>query len=172
MAHEVGVSAGDHEASTRGSGRIEEDVEVSVEQVSVETSVHSTAVTLSFPAVAEHIRLARLVASGLVAPLDYGLDDVEDLRIAVDELCALIVAHAEPSSMLTLTFEVADGEVRVRAAAPAPPPDGPGSTEDREVEVDELSRLILLAAADDHDVSRRDGEIVGHLRKRPAGADG
>ena len=37
------------------------------------------------------------------------------------------------------------------------------------MEVDELSRLILLAAADDHGISCHDGEIVGHLRKRPAG---
>ena len=93
-----------------------------MEQVSVETSVEPTAVTLSFPAAAEHIRLARLVASGLVAPLDYGIDDVEDLRIAVDELCAVVVAHAEPTGMLVIAFEVVDGEVLVQVHAPRPLP--------------------------------------------------
>ena len=147
-----------------------------MEPVSATTSVEPTAVTLSFPAAAEHIRLARLVASGLVAPLDYGLDDVEDVRIAVDELCALVVAHAEPEGTLVIAFEVVDGEVRVQVHAPARV--GALGGEVRfgvevgvEVEVDELSRLILLAAADDHGVSCRDGEIVGHLRKRPARAD-
>ena len=141
-----------------------------MEPISATTSVKPTAVTLSFPAAAEHIRLARLVASGLVAPLDYGLDDVEDLRIAVDELCALVVAHAAPDGTLVIAFEVVDGEVRVQVNAPAHA-GALGDGLEAGVEVDELSRLILLAAADDHGVSCRDGEIVGHLRKRPARAD-
>jgi len=156
---------------------------VSVEPVSAMTSVKPTAVTLSFPAAAEHIRLARLVASGLAAPLDYGLDDVEDLRIAVDELCALVVAHADPGGTLLIAFEVDDGVVRVQVSAPARAGALGGGAEvgaladvqidvEIDVEVDELSRLILLAAADDHGVSCRGGEIVGHLRKRPARADG
>ena len=149
-----------------------------MEPVSATTSVEPTAVTLSFPAAAEHIRLARLVASGLVAPLDYGIDDVEDLRIAVDELCALVVAHAEPTGTLVIAFEVVDGEVQVQVRAPArAAAPGVGVLIDVQidvqvdVEVDELSRLILLAAADDHGIDCRDGEIVGHLRKRPARAD-
>jgi len=145
-----------------------------VEPASATTSVEPTAVTLSFPAAAEHIRLARLVASGLVAPLDYGIDDVEDLRIAVDELCALVVAHAEPTGTLVIAFEVVDGEVQVQVRAPARA-DAPalevGIEAGIDVEVDELSRLILLAAADDHGINCRHGEIVGHLRKRPARAD-
>ena len=141
---------------------------MSVEHASVETAVEPTCITLTFPAEAEHIRLARLVASGLVAPLDYGLDDVEDLRIAVDELCAVILAHTEPTSMIVVAFEVTGDAVSVRAVAPA----RADLAEQAEVEVDELSRLILLAAADDHGVIRHDGEIVGRLSKRPVGADG
>jgi len=143
---------------------VNEESTVSVEPISVETSVEPTCITLTFPVGPEHIRLARLVASGLVAQLDYGLDDLEDLRIAVDELCALVVAHARPDAMIEVLFEVDGDEVSVRAIAPAAP--------NGEVEIDELSRLILLAAVDAHDLVRQDGSVVGRLRKRPAGADG
>lgn len=126
--------------------------------------VDATCITLTFPAGPEHIRLARLVASGLVAQLDYGLDDVEDLRIAVDELCALVVAHAKPRSTLTISFELRDDVITVQATAPA-------AQLDRPVEADELSRLILLAAADEHRLSQQNGEIVAWLSKRPASAE-
>jgi serine/threonine-protein kinase RsbW len=136
-----------------------------VEPVNLETSVAPTCITLTFPVGPEHIRLARLVASGLVVQLDYGLDDLEDLRIAVDELCALVVGHAQPATMIKVSFEVDGDEVVVRAVAPADPAI-------LDVTVDELSRLILLAAADEHELVQRDGDIVGRLRKRPTAADG
>jgi serine/threonine-protein kinase RsbW len=129
--------------------------------VTVASVVDATCITLTFPAGPEHIRLARLVASGLVAQLDYGLDDVEDLRIAVDELCALVVAHAQNNSTLTVSFELRDDVITVRAAAPSAHPE-------KEIEADELSRLILLAAADEHLLSQNQGDVVGWLRKRPA----
>jgi serine/threonine-protein kinase RsbW len=141
---------------------------VGANQMSGATSAEPTCITLSFPAAAEHIRLARLVASGLVATLDYGLDDVEDLRIAVDELCAVILAHTEPAATIVVHFEVAGAGVIVRAAAPA----RADLAEEAGVEVDELSRLILLAAADEHEVSRLDGQVVARLSKHPAVADG
>jgi serine/threonine-protein kinase RsbW len=132
--------------------------------VTVPGAVGPVRITLTLPTGPEHIRLARLVASGLVAQLDYGLDDVEDLRIAVDELCSLVVEHARPASDLTVAYEVVDHVITVRAAAPtAAPGDGP-------VEADELSRLILLAAADEHTLSQADGEVVAWMRKRPASA--
>lgn len=127
----------------------------------VRSTLGTTCITLTFPARPDHIRLARLVASGLVAPLDYGLDDVEDLRIAVDELCALVVAHAEAGSTLDVAFELVGDVLTVQASAPARP--GADS-----IEADELSRVILLAAADEHVVDQRDGQIVGWLRKRPS----
>jgi serine/threonine-protein kinase RsbW len=123
--------------------------------------VNATCITLTFPAGPEHIRLARLVASGLVAQLDYGLDDVEDLRIAVDELCALVVAHAQPRSTMSVSFELLNDVITVQATAPA-------ADDNKAVEADELSRLILLAAADEHLLSKNNGDVVAWLRKSPA----
>jgi len=131
--------------------------------VTVADAAEPTRITLTLPAGPEHIRLARLVASGLVAQLDFGLDDVEDLRIAVDELCALVVEHARPSAELTVAFEVVDHVIAVRVTAPGPPDADTAAP----VVDDELSRLILMAAADEHVLSRADGDVVAWMRKRP-----
>jgi serine/threonine-protein kinase RsbW len=136
--------------------------------VTVDAAEGATRITLSLPAGPEHIRLARLVASGLVAQLDFGLDDVEDLRIAVDELCALVVEHARPSAELTVAFEVVEHVIAVRVTAPGPADADDGAP----VVADELSRLILMAAADEHVLSRADGEVVAWMRKRPTAPTG
>ena len=126
-------------------------------------------VELVLPADARCLRLARLLAGGLGSLAEFDIEAVDDLRIAVDELCAVIVSHADPAAVLVITFEVTGGEVRVEARAPAR---AGGADIGPEVDIDELSRLILLAAADEHGVTCRDGGIVGRLRKSPAGTDG
>ena len=44
-------------------------------------------VRLVVPAAAEYLRLVRLTAAGMASRLGFTFDEVEDLRIAVDELC-------------------------------------------------------------------------------------
>src|SRR3954471_4095898 len=44
-------------------------------------------VRLVVPASPEYLRLVRLTAAGLASRLGFSFDEVEDLRIAVDELC-------------------------------------------------------------------------------------
>lgn len=58
---------------------------------------------LQVPAVPSSLRLARLTASSLAADLDWSLDDIEDLRIAVDELTALLIEGAG-DAVLELDF--------------------------------------------------------------------
>ena len=58
---------------------------------------------LVVPAVPSSLRLARLTAASLAADLDWPLDDIEDLRIAVDELTAALIAGA-PGETLELEF--------------------------------------------------------------------
>ena len=49
---------------------------------------HDGVVRLELPIASQYIRVARLVASGLGASAGLDVDAVDDLRIAVDELCA------------------------------------------------------------------------------------
>ena len=64
---------------------------------------------LILPAQPRSLRLARLAASSLAADLDWSVDDIDDLRIAVDELCAALIASAPDAATLEVAFRQ-DGE--------------------------------------------------------------
>jgi hypothetical protein len=106
-------------------------------------------VRLALPALPEYIRLARLTATGLASRLGFSFDEVEDLRIAVDELCYLLVGSEGRPGSITLRF-APDGTGLVivgEGAAGAP------------AEFAELSEQILAAIVDEFDVAREDGNV-------------
>ena len=54
--------------------------------MSADPAPSAAPVVLDVPAEIEQIQLARLVAAGLASRLGFDYDDIEDLRIGVDEL--------------------------------------------------------------------------------------
>ena len=50
------------------------------------------------PADVAYVATLRLTAASLAARCDLTIDDIEDLRLAVDEACALLLPHAGPDS--------------------------------------------------------------------------
>ena len=58
-------------------------------------------VELEVPASAAYIAVVRTAAAGLAARVDLTLDRIEDLRIAVDEACALLVAGTDDGAATT-----------------------------------------------------------------------
>jgi len=74
-------------------------------------------IELTLPADPVHVPVARALAADLAVRLDYDLDEVSDLRMAVDEACAELVAKASGSGRLRCVFS-ADAEVlRVTVSA-------------------------------------------------------
>ena len=61
------------------------------------TSPRTDVVELTVPALAQYVAVVRAATAGLAARLDLTLDRIEDLRIAVDEACTLLV-HAPDSA--------------------------------------------------------------------------
>lgn len=59
---------------------------------SSETGTTDT-VHLRVPADPAYLAVIRTATAGLAARLDLTLDEIEDLRIAVDEACALLIDH-------------------------------------------------------------------------------
>lgn len=49
---------------------------------------------LRLPSEARSLRLARLVVAGVAADLGFTVDEVEDLRVAVDEACGAVMSSA------------------------------------------------------------------------------
>jgi serine/threonine-protein kinase RsbW len=67
------------------------------------------------------VAVLRSVTAGLAARCDLTLDEIEDLRIAVDEACALLIPVAEPGAVLTTTFSLEPGELVITLQVPVRP---------------------------------------------------
>jgi serine/threonine-protein kinase RsbW len=81
-----------------------------VTQVAAETYAASEdVVTIKLPAAGAYLSVLRTATAGLAARLDFTLDEIEDLRIAVDEACAMLLSQAVPGADLECTFSL-DGE--------------------------------------------------------------
>jgi serine/threonine-protein kinase RsbW len=103
-------------------------------------------VTLAFPATPEYLRLARIATADAASRAGLDFEEIDDLRIAVSELCSLVSVAAGES--LTLSFVVAPGNVVV---------EGEARTGEASVAGNELSQAIIAAVADEHSIATDDG---------------
>lgn len=92
------------------------------------------AVELTVPAHSEHLRVLRLVTSSVAASLELDIDQLDDLRIAIDELCGLLIEHAAEGARLSLSLV---GRAHCLQADGSIVGGGMGA------EVDPISQLIL-----------------------------
>ncbi len=100
-------------------------------------------VTLMVPGRPEFLRLVRLAAADAGTRAELSIDDVEDLRIAVDELTYALLGDQPSNEILTLTYTAAPGVVEIEGSFP---------TTGSAVEVSELSQSIIAAVVDTHEV--------------------
>jgi serine/threonine-protein kinase RsbW len=70
-------------------------------------------VSLRVPADGAYVSVLRTMTAGLAARLDFTVDDIEDLRIAVGEACALVLPQATPGGDLEAEFRQASGSLTV-----------------------------------------------------------
>ncbi|NLT56505.1 MAG: hypothetical protein GXX79_18470 [Actinomycetales bacterium] len=89
------------------------------------TTWHDTAtettdsIELKVPADPAYLAVIRTAAAGLAARLDLTLDEIEDLRIAVDEACALLLDHrAHPGEDVMAIFSIGREALEVHMTGP------------------------------------------------------
>jgi serine/threonine-protein kinase RsbW len=70
-------------------------------------------VTITLPAAGAYLSVLRTATAGLAARLDFTLDEIEDLRIAVDEACAMLLTQAVPGADLECQFELGSDNMRI-----------------------------------------------------------
>ena len=70
-------------------------------------------VLLTVPADGGYLGVLRTATAGLAARLHFALDEIEDLRIAVDEACAMLLAIATEDAELQCRFAVTDDALTV-----------------------------------------------------------
>lgn len=86
---------------------------------------------LRVPTTATQLPAVRAMTGDLAMRMDYDLDAVEDLRLAVDEACATLAQVAAGDAPLTVIFESSRSGLHIEAWVPtadgaAPPKDGFG----------------------------------------------
>src|SRR3954466_16035285 len=77
------------------------------------TEVGGEEVRLTMPATPQLLRVARLTAAGLAGRLGFSVDEIEDVKIAVDELCFAVVGSKGRDGTLTLTSRLANHELAI-----------------------------------------------------------
>ncbi|HEY2985368.1 MAG TPA: ATP-binding protein [Jatrophihabitantaceae bacterium] len=117
-------------------------------------------VELRVPADATFVAVVRSVTAGLAARCDLTLDEIEDLRLAVDEACALLLPHAGPDTSITARFALRTDYLELSMSVPAEP----DATPDR----GGFGWTVLCALADEVHVSSGGPELVIAVTKRRA----
>jgi serine/threonine-protein kinase RsbW len=84
-------------------------------------------VTVRMPAEGAYLSVLRTATAGLAARLDFTLDEIEDLRIAVDEACAMLLNQAIPGSDLECNFALGRDMMTISVSVPSLAPTPPAS---------------------------------------------
>ena len=121
------------------------------------------AVEIRLPADSAYLSVLRTATAGLAARLDFTLDEIEDLRIAVDEACAMLLPHAIEMAQLTCTFELGPETLDVTVTIP--------TTRGQLPERDTFSWTVLTALAGEVDTGLdEERQVWIRLRKRRGSA--
>jgi len=100
------------------------------------------AVTLKVPANGAFVVLIRAAISAMCARLDFTIDRIEDVKLAVDEAAALLLSDAPDGTELDVRFtpDAPDG-IRVEMTAP--------TTHGRSLQRDSFTWTVLTALVDE-----------------------
>jgi|HubBroStandDraft_1064217.scaffolds.fasta_scaffold842654_2 serine/threonine-protein kinase RsbW len=126
-------------------------------------------VELIFPARGDLVVLARLVASAISARCGFDIEELEDLRLAVGELCLLAMQGSDARhGDLHLEFTISGDAITVGCTlGGASPASAPPTAEG--LEADQLSEQILAALVDEYGRDIDDGSVRAWLCKRRRG---
>ena len=104
-------------------------------------------VRLEVPAAPEFLRISRIMAAGVASRVGFTLDEVEDLRIAIDEVCFSMVGTRGRTGTIALRYLLDTDQLVVEGMGRYS--DGLGN----EPVVSALSKQILAAVVDECELS-------------------
>lgn len=108
---------------------------------------------LDLPLSARHATTVRAMAASMASTVGMSVDDIDDLRVGVNEAISVLtdVDEDQPDGRLHVRFDLESDAIRVRV-------DRRGVLEQDVVELDVLAHRILGAAVDEYSVV--DGAFV------------
>jgi len=116
------------------------------------------------PAEGAYLSVLRTATAGLAARLDFTLDEIEDLRIAVDEACAMLLSQAIPGTDLECDFELDTDAMTITVSVVAAQPRIPAR--------DTFAWTVLSALAGDVDSRLDPDDRVAIVLRKHRGASG
>lgn len=108
-------------------------------------------ISIRIPASPLYVQVVRLVSSGLATRLGFTLDDIEDLKIAVDEMCAYLTGTQGRDGELEIKFTVGDDRIEIVGVGHFEP------GQKVRTELTEFSQKILETVASDASLYQADG---------------
>jgi serine/threonine-protein kinase RsbW len=123
----------------------------------------SDRIVLSVPARGEYARTVRMTAAELASRMGMSIDDIDDVRIAVEESFALAAAHAGgETAEVTFTFNLGEESFEATAGTPS----GSGCESDEDETGSRYARFILESVCDEFEIRTEDGTCFIRLLKR------
>jgi serine/threonine-protein kinase RsbW len=116
-------------------------------------------VRVRIPASPAYLRVVRLVVADLASRLGFTIDEIEDLKIAVDELAAYMTGSQGRDGTLELVFSVDEERIEISGKGHFVP----GSRV--RTELTDLSRTILETVTDTASLQQIDGRPTFELVK-------
>lgn len=125
-------------------------------------------VEVRLPAKSAYVSLLRTTVATLAARLDFTLDEIDDLRIAVDEASGLLLNHTTPNAQLQCAFRLRGKELLVRVScSPTTIPAGSSPS----IPKDSFAWMVLSGLTDSVDTpADADGSAVIELTKAATAA--
>ncbi len=125
-------------------------------------------VSIVLPADSRFVATARVTTASLAAELDYTVDQIDELRVGVDELVALLIEWAEDHDLprVELRFRISADELVIEGSVVdgSGQPGGDGSPAGESLDV--LTRQILSSVVDEYEIAAGRGRIL--KRRDPA----
>lgn len=112
-------------------------------------------VRVMVPAELGYLRMVRLAAAAFGDRLGFDVDEIEDIRVAVDELASCLIERASNTDPLTVVLSATEESLLVSGYVPST--EGPV--------LDTLTSQILGAVVNSYDTGNSDGMAWFHLRK-------
>jgi serine/threonine-protein kinase RsbW len=109
-------------------------------------------VIVRLPAEGAYLSVLRTATAGLAARLDFTLDEIEDLRIAVDEACAMLLSQAVPGASLECGFTLGEDIMTIAVSVPCLNPQQPAN--------DTFAWTVLTALAGSVDSRVGPGDLL------------
>lgn len=116
-------------------------------------------VELTVPADSAYVSVLRTVTASLSARLDFTLEEIDDLRIAVDEASALLLPRAVDGSRLAASFTGDLDTLTVTVAL------SPAAADDADIDQTSFAWMVLAALADEVSTSPSVSGIAVTLSK-------